>query len=116
MEDMLCLLEARIAACRERAGKLEKDLRKDEAVFEKVRENVYDIFKTVLNVAGKQHGDDEEAIRSFFASRLGQIPSSWRQSLEAARQHGDTQKAWMEEIKLAVIDDITAAFEQTRRE
>ena len=115
MEDMLRFLEVRIAACRERAGQLENDLRKDEAVFEKVRENVYDIFRTVLKVAGKQHGDDE-AIRSFFASRLRQIPSSWRQSLEAARQHGDTQKAWMEEIKLAVIDDITAAFEQTRRE
>ena len=116
MEDMLRFLEVRIAACRERAGQLENDLRKDEAVFEKVRENVYDIFRTVLNVAGKQHGDDEEAIRSFFASRLRQIPSSWRQSLETARQHGDTQKVWMEEIKLAVIDDITAAFEQTRRE
>jgi len=116
MEDMLRFLEVRIAACRERAEELEKDLRKDEAVFEKVRENVYDIFRTVLNVAEKQHGDDEEAIRSFVASRLRQIPSSWRQSLEAARQHGDTQKALMEEIKLSVIDDITAVFEQSRRE
>lgn len=114
MDNMLQFLEERMQNCRERAAELEKDFRKDEAVFEKVRENVYDIFKTVWTVAEKQHGADEMAVRTFFESRLTQIPSSWEASLEKAQQHGDEEKILMEEIKLAVICDIRAAFDQYR--
>ena len=109
---MFQFLEERIAKCRERAETLEKDFRKDEAVFEKVRENVYSIFRTVLKVAREQHDGDEAAIRLFFEIRLQQIPASWEVSLEKARQHGDESKALIEEIKLAVISDIRLALEE----
>ena len=109
---MFQFLEARIVKCRERAAELEKDFRKDEAVFEKVRENVYSIFSTVLKVAREQHDGDEAAIRSFFEIRLNQIPAAWEASLEKARQHGDENKALIEEIKLAAISDIRQALEE----
>ena len=86
----------------------------DEAVFEKVRENVYDVFRTVLSVAQKQHGGDAAAVRQFFESRLQQIPSAWEASLEKARQHGDEKKALIEEIKLAAVSDIKAALEEQK--
>jgi len=114
MENLLQFLAAHIDACRERAEMLEKDYRKDEAVFEKVRENVYDVFRTVLSVAQKQHGGDAAAVRQFFESRLQQIPSAWEASLEKARQHGDEKKALIEEIKLAAVSDIKAALEEQK--
>lgn len=114
MEHLIKFLEARICKCRERAAELEKDFRKDEAVFEKVRENVYDIFKTVLHVANAQHGRDEAAVRLFFESRLNQIPAAWAASLEKARLHGDENKALIEEIKLAAVSDIKAALEEAK--
>lgn len=112
MEDKMQFLEARIAKCRERAEVLEKDFRQDEAVFEKVRKNVYDIFKTVLSVARKQHEGDEAAIRLFFETRLEKIAADWEMSLENARQHSDTDKMLIEEIKLAALNDIRAAMEE----
>lgn len=114
MDNFMQFLEERILKCKERAAALERDHRNDEAVFEKVRENVYDIFRTVLKVAREQHGGDDAAIRSFFESRLNQIPASWETSLEKARQHGDENKALIEEIKLAAISDIRLALEERR--
>ena len=46
-------LEERIAACRQKEAALVADSRADEAVFEKIRANVHDIFRTVLSVAEK---------------------------------------------------------------
>ena len=45
--------EERIALCAQRRQALLADDRGDEATFEKVRANVYDIFRTVLSAAGK---------------------------------------------------------------
>lgn len=116
MDNFMQFLEARILKCKERAAALESDHRKDEAVFEKVRENVYDIFRSVWQVAYQQCGEDKAARTQFFQIRLAQIPSSWMQALERAQQHGDEKKALIEKIKLSAIEDITAAFEQYREE
>lgn len=109
-------LEERIAKCKERAAELERDHRKDEAVFEKVQENVYDIFRSVWKVAYQQCGEDKAARIQFFQIRLQQIPSPWTQALERAQQHGDESKALIENLKLRAIKEITLAFEQYREE
>lgn len=116
VDNFMEFVEARIAKCKERADALERDHRKDEAVFEKVQENVYDIFRSVWRVAGQQCGEDKAARIQFFQIRLEQIPSSWVDSLEKARQHGDENKALIESLKLRVIKEITLAFEQYREE
>lgn len=114
MDNFMQFLEERIAKCKERATALERDHRKDEAVFEKVQENVYDIFRSVWKVAYQQCGEDNAARIQFFQIRLQQIPSSWTQALEKARQHGDEKKVLIEGLKLSAIKDITAAFERYR--
>ena len=45
---------------------LRADDRADEAAFEKIRANVYDSFRTVLSVAEKTCGDEEDAVHDFF--------------------------------------------------
>ena len=101
-----CWLEEQITACRQRGRLLAEDDRTDEANFEKIRANVYDIFKTILSVAGRVCGEDERARTAFFVQRAGQIPASWEASYKKAEQNGDAAKMHIETIKLDTIREI----------
>lgn len=59
-------LDERITACKQRSTQLTADHRMDEGNFEKVRANVYEIFKTILSVAEKVCGEDNFARKRFF--------------------------------------------------
>lgn len=96
--------------CKSAAAVLSADGREDEAVFEKIRGNVYEIFETVLSAAVKAKGEDEAAVREFFLQKLSQIPQSWQTALTAARAHDDAAKVKTEEVKLSAAEDISAAF------
>ena len=101
--------EERIAACGQRNKELLADDRTDEAMFEKVKANIYDIFRTVLSVAVKNCGE-EEAVKSFFIRRTEVIPSGWAESYEKAKQHNDAVKMQIEQIKLDTITEIKEEF------
>ena len=109
-EKFTAYLDAAIARCAEQEKKLIADDRKDEAVFEKIRANVYNIFRSILGVAVENCGEDAAKIRDFFLKRIDHIPASWMASYEAAKQHDDTAKVQIEEIKLAVVQEIKAQF------
>lgn len=98
------LLEQR-NLCETRIRDLSRDGREDEAVFEKIRLNVFDIFRTVLSAAKTATGSQEEAVR-FFLERLHQIPQAWEKSLAAAQSHGDDAKVHIEKLKLDAVAQI----------
>ena len=98
--------DERIAACQAAAAALNADNRADEAVFEKIRMNVYDIFRTVYTAGEKVSGGDPEKQLGFLRHRLEEIPAGWRTSLEMAQSHGDTEKAHIEQIKLEAVGEI----------
>ena len=110
IEKFTAYLDAAIARCAEQEKQLMVDDRKDEAVFEKIRANVYNIFRTIIGVAVQTCGEDLEKIRDFFWKRIDQIPAGWKASYEAAKQHDDAEKVQIEEIKLAVVQEIRAEF------
>ena len=99
-------LAEQIAACRQRGKLLAEDDRMDEGNFEKVRANVYEIFKTILSVAERVCGKDDSARRDFFLQKAEQIPVSWTASYEKAKQTGDVEKMHIESIKLDAIQEI----------
>ena len=68
IEMMNTFFENNISECRKRENELFSDDRRDEADFEKIRANIYDIFRTVLNAALKKCGEDEAAVKDFFLS------------------------------------------------
>ena len=103
-------LESHAAACKAEVGTLNSDQRGDEAVFAKIRMNVFDIFRTVLTAGKNAVGDDEEKLRIFFQDRLNQIPENWRASLLDAERHGNFEKAHIERLKLRTAEEITDAF------
>ncbi len=110
IEEMNLFFEVKISECDRRKAKLMADDRADEADFEKIRSNIYDVFKTVLTAAQKVCGDDEEAIRAFFMSKAEQIPANWTAAMEKAQAHGDEKKICIERIKLAAAEEITEKF------
>lgn len=101
-----------IKTCQSCAETLRADGREDEAVFAKVQANVYDIFRTVFNVAVETAGQDDRKAVQFFLIRLRQIPQSWHTSLANAQQHGQIQKAHIEHVKLDTVEEIQKKFEE----
>ncbi len=102
--------EEKIALCGKRSQELNDDGRADEAVFEKVKANIYDVFRTVLSVAVKTGNGDANAVRNFFVQRAEQIPAGWSSALEKAREHQDIIRMQTEQIKLDTIDEIRKEF------
>lgn len=98
MESLQKFLNEQAEACKARAAALTADNRQDEAVFEKIRGNVFEIFTAVLNAARKQPEP-----MAFFRRQLTAIPSNWEAALEKAEAHGDEAKVHTERIKLDAV-------------
>ncbi|MDE7214168.1 MAG: hypothetical protein K2N42_06280 [Anaeroplasmataceae bacterium] len=103
-------LDEHISACKQQSRLLAEDGRMDEGNFEKVRANVYEIFKTILSVSQKVCGNDDLARKNFFLEKLEQIPTSWKDSYEKAKEHGEVEKMHIESIKLKTIQEIKDTF------
>ena len=115
-KEMIQYFETRIADCKTQEQLLTADDRADEAVFAKIRTNVWDVFRTVFSAAVKSCGSDDEKTEQFFLAKTQQIPQNWRASLQKAEEHGDTEKAHLERIKLDTADEVTTAFQKIWRE
>lgn len=102
--------DGEISVCEQRNKQLLADDRRDEAAFEKVKANVYAIFRTILSVAVKTGKGDSEAVRHFFLLKIQQIPSNWAASYEQAKLHDDMVKMQIEQIKLDTINNIKEMF------
>ena len=98
--------EQRISGCCEKQRQLENEDCIDEANFEKIKANVYDIFKTELSVGMKQYGDESLKVQEFFMDKLRQISSEWAASYEKAEQNDDTKKMCIEKIKMNTAQDV----------
>lgn len=110
IEKMNAYLDQKIASCQEKTRALLADNRQDEADFEKVTANVYDIFRTMLSVGCGIHSSPE-ATGDFFRQKLDQIPTNWSNSLAKAQEHGNIAKAHIENLKLSAVNDIKKAFQ-----
>ena len=102
---MTAYFDRQIAACKDRQAALASDSRTDEANFEKIRANVFDIFRTILSVAQKMADP-----KAFFLKKLEEIPANWVSAKKAALAHGDDAAAHIETIKLDTKDAIRAEF------
>ena len=106
--------EEKIAQCGRRNQELNEDGRADEAIFEKVKANIYDVFRTVLSVAVKTGNGNPDAVQTFFVQRAEQIPAGWAAALEKAKAHHDIARIQTEQIKLDTISEIRKEFDRIR--
>ena len=111
-ENTIHYFSDRVSHFRDLAHTLKQDDRADEAVFARVRMNVYDIFSAVFSAAVKTAGQDDEKAVQFFLKKIEQIPQSWRTALANAELHGETEKAHIERIKLEAAGEIQTEFKR----
>ena len=105
--------EEKIAACGRCNAELQADDRTDEAIFEKVKANIYDAMRTWLTVAVRVIGKgDEKAVKDFFIARVEQIPASWAAAYEKAKEHNDIARMQTEQVKLNVVREVRAEFDK----
>jgi len=115
-KDLFEFFEQRISACANEQKRLQEEGYGDEANFEKIKANVYDIFRRVLSAGMKQYGNDRPGIYGFLRERLEQIPSGWSAAYEKAREHDDVENMHIESIKLGIVQDIKENIFQAGRE
>ncbi len=112
---MLAYFEHEIAECVKREALLQGDCRQDEANLEKIKANVFDIFRTMFNIAVRTVHDKDNtmnSIRCSFMTKVESIPANWLSSYERAKAHQDTSKILIEEIKLQTVAAIRSTFEE----
>lgn len=97
--------EDQIAACQTAAAALNGDDRADEAIFQRIRRNVFDIFRAVY-LAGSNVHTEENARIHFLSKRLDEISDNWRTAQNIAREHGSSERAFVEQIKLEAAAEI----------
>ena len=109
-EKTLSYFADQIDRCKKLARDMTSDDRSDEAVFAKVQMNVYDIFNTIFSVAVKTSPQDDQKVIQFFLTKIQQIPQSWHTALANAQRHGETEKAYIERVKLDTVAEIKTEF------
>lgn len=100
----------KMSQCANKFKSMQSDDRADEANFEKIKCNVYEIFKTVLGVAVKSEGAEPDKVKEFFLSRLEKIPSNWQAAYELAQKHNDDIAMHREALKLETAEKIRNEF------
>ena len=53
-----------------------------------------------------------EAARDFFVQRAEQIPASWAAAYDRAKEHDDTVRMQTEQVKLDVVREVRAKFDE----
>lgn len=98
--------DEKIAACQAAVTSLNADNRTDEAVFEKIRMNVYGIFRSICQTSAKINENDTAKTCDFLLFQLEKIPSTWKSAYENAEKHGDTGRMHIEQLKLETAEEI----------
>lgn len=102
--------DEQLALCTQRRQELQQQQRTDEAVFEAIKINVYNIFRTVLSAAAASSSASREEACAFFLRKMQEIPSNWTAALEKAQQHGNTTEETLERLKLDTARQIHEQF------
>lgn len=110
-EDILSYLDGEIEACKAAQEALTADSRKDEAVLQKIRGNVFDIFRTVF-VTAQQRTSDEAAFRAFIENNLTNIPRGWKAAYAQAEAHNDAIRLAQEQVKLTALSEVETELRQ----
>ena len=87
---------------------LEKENRKDEADFSKIKINICEICKTLYNVSKK--APNGQNAKEFYVQKLEKVSVEWNASKDKAKEHNDIEKVIIEELKLEVLNDVKQKY------
>lgn len=108
-ERFIHYLDDRTLAAQDDTLRLIADSRKDEADFQKIRANIFQVIKTIFQASARVSEEETERIR-FVSSRLALFEETWKASRAKAREHDDDLKVLQEETKLKALTEIQDTF------
>lgn len=95
-----------IAASKAAVAALNADNRADEAVFEKIRMNMYSIFRSVYIAGAEVCGNDQKKRVEFLFQRIESILSDWQTAYDNACRHDNVERMHIEQLKLETVAEI----------
>lgn len=112
IETFINYLDQRTSLVQEDILRLIADDRKDEANFEKIRANIFQIVKTVLQASARLSQEESQRVR-FLESKLALFQETWEKSLMKAKEHEDDLKIVQEQTRLEALAEIQDVFRKT---
>lgn len=103
-------INQKVTACQHQEQSLIAENRKDEANLYRVKCNIYDIFRTLLQVSATQEQQSIESLYASFEKKAEMVPANWRISYEKAKEHNDVAKILIEEAKLSAANEVMAYY------
>lgn len=104
-----------IETYKQESERLMKDDCQDEAVMEKIKLNVADIFYKMFEVSLKKvcgKADAYEEIYKAYLAFFNKIPTPWREKLAKDKEYNMSEECLKEELKLETADKIQKMFEE----
>lgn len=105
-------------SCLMKMKELQKDDKTDEANFEKIKANIFDIFIILFQGEVKKFNTEAELkdqdkytlFCSYYLNRFDTVPKAWRMRLDYADKNGLITEKVVEELKLETADIIKDIF------
>lgn len=105
-------LDQRTTSVQEDILRLTADDRRDEANFEKIRANIFQIVKSMLQASARMSQEESERV-GFLESKLALFQETWEGYLRKAKEHGDDLKIVQEQTRLEALAEIQDVFRKT---
>ena len=97
-EAFISFLDKRTADIQKTVVQLNEDHRSDEANFEKIRANIFQIIKTVF-LSYRKTPRSEQELRALTDAKLAMFEETWKTFLSKAQEHNDELNEAMKEIR-----------------
>ena len=110
-QEFISYLDSRTSSVQEDIRRLIADNPKDEADFEKIRANIFQIIKTISQTSTKVSQEESERT-AFLNGKLTLFQETWEGFLTKAREHEDDLKILQEQTKLEALAEIRDAFQR----
>lgn len=111
IETFINYLDQRISSIQEDTLRLIADDRRDEANFEKIRANIFQIVKTMLQASARISQEESERV-GFLEAKLALFQETWEGYLRKAKEHGDDLKIVQEQTRLEALAEIRDTFQK----
>ena len=110
-EAFISFLDKRTADIQKTVVQLNEDHRSDEANFEKIRANIFQIIKTVF-LSYRKTPRSEQELRALTDAKLAMFEETWKTFLSKAQEHNDEKRVLQEEVKLEAMKEIRQKFDE----
>ncbi len=111
IETFINYLDQRISSIQEDTLRLIADDRRDEANFEKIRANIFQIVKTMLQASARISQEESERV-GFLEAKLALFQETWEGYLRKAKEHRDDLKIVQEQTRLEALAEIRDTFQK----